>query len=791
MRQAKWNVRNMIGVAGLALSASAFGQHALERHTLPMVVPDVVARSIDLGQSASDLTLHVAVSLPYRDAAGMQAFVDSVSDPKSPNYRQFITPEEVGARFGLSDQQVQSVVDHLKANGFNVTLVGKNRLSILADCTVAQAEKAFGTTIHEYQAVNANEAGNTRFHANSTALSLPASIASYVIDVTGLESFTKPQPRILNPTQARGLYGTAPAYAAGKQGQGRTVGISNFDGYRLTNVPKYYTQYSLPTPPGGVGSNITVVTISGGAGAGSAQGEGDLDIQMPLGMAPLCNLRIYDGGSSDLIGVLSQEVNDNAADVISESYGWQLPSSTATSAHNLHVSMSAQGITYMAATGDSGTTLEPYSYPDYEPEVLQVGGTVPVANASGVRTSETGWSGSGGGWSTNAATFNVLPSWQVGTGVPTNVNKRLVPDVALGASGSSGAYYFYYNGNLSTGSVGTSFASPLFAGGLAVAEQQIIAAGGLPANGAGKQRFGRIQNLFYSQNGRSDVWYDITSGSNGSLPSGGGTSSAHAGWDYVTGWGAINFNSFVSTQTNTPIAPQFTTNPQAGSQYCTGGTITFTAAATGFPAPTLKWRRNSVPLNDGGTISGTTTTTLTITPSAFGDAGIYDCVATNTSGSVTSGTATVAFSDLVFTQQPADQTVPQGGLVTFTVATSGPAPTAYQWKQDGNPVFLANAATYSFNAQPGDEGVYTCDVTGPCGIVTSNGATLAFITSTCYANCDGSTSSPVLTANDFTCFLTKFRANDPYANCDGSTGSPTLTASDFTCFLTAFRAGCP
>ncbi len=61
----------------------------------------------------------------------------------------------------------------------------------------------------------------------------------------------------------------------------------------------------------------------------------------------------------------------------------------------------------------------------------------------------------------------------------------------------------------------------------------------------------------------------------------------------------------------------------------------------------------------------------------------------------------------------------------------------------------------------------------------------------CYANCDGSTTTPVLTANDFTCFLTKFRAGDSGANCDGSTDTPSLTAADFACFLSAFRAGCP
>jgi hypothetical protein len=61
----------------------------------------------------------------------------------------------------------------------------------------------------------------------------------------------------------------------------------------------------------------------------------------------------------------------------------------------------------------------------------------------------------------------------------------------------------------------------------------------------------------------------------------------------------------------------------------------------------------------------------------------------------------------------------------------------------------------------------------------------------CYANCDGSTTEPVLNVADFTCFLSKFAAGDPYANCDGSTTEPTLNVADFTCFLSKFAAGCP
>ncbi len=61
----------------------------------------------------------------------------------------------------------------------------------------------------------------------------------------------------------------------------------------------------------------------------------------------------------------------------------------------------------------------------------------------------------------------------------------------------------------------------------------------------------------------------------------------------------------------------------------------------------------------------------------------------------------------------------------------------------------------------------------------------------CYANCDGSSGSPALTANDFQCFINKYAANDPYANCDSSTGTPKLTANDFQCFINAYAAGCP
>ena len=754
--------------------------------SLPMEVPDVVSRSADLGACDPERVLHIAVSLSYADPEGMQEFVDSVSDPTSPGYRHFITPDEVGDTFGLPDEQVQSVVDYLASAGFQINLVGKNHLSILVEGTVAQAEAAFNTEIHEFQALSADEPGNTDYFSYTAVPTLPPSIADYVIDVTGLESFTKPQHRSLTPTKTRTLYGVAPMYSAGTQGQGRTVAISNWDGYRLTNVPLYYSHYSLPTPSGGVGSNITVITISGGAGSGSPYGEGDLDIQMPLGMAPLCDLRIYDGGNSDLIGVLTAEANDNLADTISESYGWYIGTSTANAAHNLHLSMSAQGITYMCASGDDGTNLEPYSYPDYDPEVLMVGGSVATTNSSGVRTSEVTWSGSGGGWSTKSISFNTLPSWQQGTNVPTNIDKRLVPDVALHSSSSSGAYYFYYNGSLTGDYVGTSFASPVFAGALAVAEQQIISQGGLPPDGSGHQRFGRIQDLFYSQNGRSDVWYDITSGSNGTLPNG-SSSNAGTAWDFCTGWGAIDFNAFVATQ-----ACALDTTDPTSQTVCAGDPASFSVTASGTGPYTYQWRKN------GSNIGGATGSTYTIASTVSGDAGSYDCVVGGDCSEVTSGAATLTVNAAAsIIGQPSNQTACAGDSVSFTVTASGTAPLSYQWRKNGSNIGGATSSTYNIGSvSTSNAGSYDCVVTNSCGNATSNAATLTVNTA---ASITGQPSNQTVCAGDSASFSVTASGTAPLSyqwrkngsNIGGATSSTynigsvsTSNAGSYDCMVT-------
>src|SRR5579862_3428774 len=149
-------------------------------------VPSAVDRALPIRRLSPDRILHLTLSLPFSDGAGIEAFVGSVSDPSSPNYRHFISPEEVGANFGQPLSSVQHVVEYLKALHFDVKLVAKNRLSVLAECTAGQAETAFHTTINEYRS---NE--GAAFFSYSSPIEIPRAIAPYVGAVTGLENATR------------------------------------------------------------------------------------------------------------------------------------------------------------------------------------------------------------------------------------------------------------------------------------------------------------------------------------------------------------------------------------------------------------------------------------------------------------------------------------------------------------------------------------------------------------------------------------------------------------------------
>ena len=543
----------------LALGAVAFAnaKPPVKVVQLPDSVPSAVQQSKVVGTPAPSQPLFLAIGLEPSNPGALQAAADMVSDPRSPSFHHFMTPEQVAANFGASNSDVNNVVEFLKANGMKVTLVARNHMAILASCTVGQAQAAFGTVIKNL--VGPDPTGKSlSYIANTTPVSVPATISGVVQCVSGLDNYERPRAgttSTLSPSLERGLYNTAPSYGAGFTGAGCKIAYSNWDGFDIQNEKLFVAHFGLPVPAGGAGSNIHVVVVGSGNGT-SGSAEGDLDMQMEVSAAPLADVYVYDNNSYNYLGVLTKEASDNLADIISESWGWSGSGSQYTSIHNEHLTMTMQGQTYCCASGDSGTSwVTSYGYPDVDPEVTSVGGTIATVDSStGARVSEVSWNGSGGGWNTAVygnPNFNVHPSWQAGNGVLQNINYRMVPDIGMHSYSGGGADYFYFQHGLSSVS-GTSCASPWFASGLATVEQRLV------ANGQSR-RLGRINDMLYGQNGRSDVWFDIVSGpGNGTLPNG-HASVVTAGWDTVTGWGAPNFDGLYNSlatqaQTITPSA---------------------------------------------------------------------------------------------------------------------------------------------------------------------------------------------------------------------------------------------
>ena len=593
--------------------ADQTGTAVLQQVVIAGSVPDAVAKATRLGPLNPDQSLSVLVCFAFADPQAAQDYADAVSDPRSLLYRQWLTPQEVGQKFGPDPDAYAAMLTRLQANGLQVDEMPANHLTLRVRGTVAQVEHTFGVNINQYREAPADavlargaDAIPYDFYAPDAPLQIPAELDGKITSVEGLETYTRPilhskklkrasanfdavQPRVGYDLAA--IYNTLSATTNNKPGTGRVVGISNFVGVSIpTNGTNFITKNALPVPAAGALSNVTRITVNNASGAENA--EADLDFQMVLGQAPLANILIYDNGSNDLVGVLAKEASDNLADVLTESYGWNLGTGAAASAHSQHVTMTMQGQTYLAASGDSGNVATTsFQYSDYEPEVLIIGGTALTVDANNAYIGETGWSGSGGGVSTATVPFNVRPAWQAGRNVPTT-NKRNSPDVSAHAAGSGGgAYNFYYKNALQNGYVGTSFAAPVEAGQIALLEQYLISLNALPANSAGKRRLGRLQDTIYALNGRSDVFHDITTG--GASPALGTTPY----WDYTTGWGSIDWGNLALALT-TPLSVSVT---PASQTIIANQTEQLTASVTGSAYQAVNWSIVSGP----GTISAT------------------------------------------------------------------------------------------------------------------------------------------------------------------------------------------
>ena len=153
----------------------------------------------------------------------------------------------------------------------------------------------------------------------------------------------------------------------------------------------------------------------------------------------------------------------------------------------------------------------------------------------------------------------------------------------------------------------------------------------------------------------------------------------------------LEISAIFSLTIQTP--PQITTQPTS-QIVCEGTSVSFSVVTTGTNV-TYQWRRGLIAITNSATISGETSATLTINPTALSDAGTnYNVVVVGTCPTaVISNDVTLAFDSLpIITTQPASQTVCEGISVTFTLVATGTNLT-YQWRR--GLVAITNSASIS------------------------------------------------------------------------------------------------
>ena len=469
----------------------------------------------DLGRRAGSIAIDVMVSLRFNHTEELDQLLKEQIDPSSSNYRKFLTAAQFDERFGPTAEQLDRVISELQQAGFQITKTSSDRVLVYAKASSAVVENFFKTEIHSVK----QEDGNDRY-MNVTPALLPDTLAPLVlavhVDNLIVAKVGAHPDSITGPTQGPDGGYTPVALARSfkfpvqnrHNGAGHTAAIiidSDVADYDLTSFFNYFPIHRT--------GKITREIVSGSGATNGDVDETALDTETIGGLAPGANIILYLIGQlsgADINGAANQIVSENKAEAVNMSFGGnEFTDPTFEAALQQG---NAEGITFVASSGDKGSNGGIVSWPAVEPRVLALGGTV-ISYSSRKYVHNEAWSGSGGGVSNIFA----IPAYQKGiTGLASTTNRN-VPDVAFPA------YYTdtFVNGGWA-GLEGTSWSSPSY-----VALQ-------LEINQVKGARMGWVNAAIYSvfkTEGYATDFYDVTNGNNGGY-------SAKTGYDNVTGIGS-------------------------------------------------------------------------------------------------------------------------------------------------------------------------------------------------------------------------------------------------------------
>jgi subtilase family serine protease len=253
------------GQPGAAMSQDgttlAEGRQQLSGHLTPEMQH---ARIVGRVPAAAQMSVTLGLSVP--DHAALDAFAKGVSDPASPTYRQYLSPEQFGETFGASAADYQAVLDWARAKNLQVE-AHPNRLTAHLTGAVADLEAAFA--VHFSYALRAD---GTQFHVVDAEPSLDLAVP--VEHISNLENFVLPRPALGGGSGPGGImtgYDFRHAYAFGTSltGAGQTIGIAMLGGVLQSDVDAYAKEVGLsPTP-----SPIQIVSAEGNSGGIGGRGK--------------------------------------------------------------------------------------------------------------------------------------------------------------------------------------------------------------------------------------------------------------------------------------------------------------------------------------------------------------------------------------------------------------------------------------------------------------------------------------------------------------------------------------
>ena len=528
-------------VAGASLICQAAAQSLLTRHTRDVVA---TGEAHFLNRMSANQTMRIDLVVPLRDQAGLEDYLGQIYDPQSPIYHQYLTPQDFTNMFGPTQEQYDAVVQFAKRHGLEVVGGSRDAMDVQLKGSVANIESAFHVQMGVYQ----HPTENRTFYAPDREPSVDLPFPLW--HVSGLDNYSIPHALLEKrdglSTHSLATTGSCPsksfcgsdmraAYYGGTSltGSGQNVGLLEFAGFDIQDVNTYYANAGQTRA-----FNVTGISTDGTSVncvyRSCDDTEQTLDITQAGGMAPdVTTIYLYVGSTDTAI--LGGMSTDTPLPLnLSSSWAWT-PADPKTDDPYFQ-KMASQGQSFFQAAGDSRKwTTSNYPYPGEDANVICVGGTdLTTASAGGAWKSETGWSDSGGGIAPNKI---AIPSWQKLAGVITTTNKgsktyRNGPDVAANAN-----FTFYVCADQTTCTAneygGTSFAAPMWAGYLALANEQAVNNHVAAPGFIDPTIYPLALGATYSS-----LFHDITSGNNG-FP-------AVKGYDLITGWGSPNGSALIN-----------------------------------------------------------------------------------------------------------------------------------------------------------------------------------------------------------------------------------------------------